>query len=156
MRRVPPSAVALQVSYAAAALTLLGFAHIEPPPRRVGGLAGACVGAGLAIVLYAALARGADAPDRRLLVPALWAGATEEVVWRWGVLAGAASFLGWAGALALSTWGFAFRHTRSDGLVSYLVLGAAFGGVFVATGRLIAAIVAHAGYNALVLVAGRR
>jgi membrane protease YdiL (CAAX protease family) len=89
-------------------------------------------------------------------VPALWAGATEEVVWRWGVLAGAASLVGWAGGLVLSTSGFAFRHTRSEGLVSYLVLGAAFGGVFVATGRLIAAIVAHAGYNALVFLAGRR
>jgi Type II CAAX prenyl endopeptidase Rce1-like len=150
------SAIVLQAAYAVAALALLVFANIEPPPQRVGGFAGAGVGAGAAIVLYGALARGVDPPDRRLLVPALWAGATEEVVWRWGVLAGAASFVGWAGAFALSTWGFAFRHTRSDGLLSYLVLGAAFGGVFVATGRLIAAIVAHAGYNALVFAAGRR
>jgi membrane protease YdiL (CAAX protease family) len=149
-------ALALQSAYAAAACVLLVFADIAPPPRHVGGLSAGAAGLLLAVGLYAVLARGAEAPDRRLLVPALGAGATEEVVWRWGVLAGAAPALGWAGALALSTWCFAFRHTRSDGLVAYLVLGASFGGIFLATGRLIAAIAAHAGYNALVLLAGRR
>jgi membrane protease YdiL (CAAX protease family) len=150
------SAVALQTAYAAAACLLLVFADIGPPPRRVGSLAAGAAGLVLAVVLYLTLARGGEAPDRRLLVPAVGAGATEEVVWRWGVLAGAAPVLGWPGALALSTWGFALRHARSDGLVAYLVLGASFGGVFLATGRLLAAIAAHAGYNALVLLACKR
>jgi membrane protease YdiL (CAAX protease family) len=149
-------AVALQGAYVAAACLLLLFAGIAPPPRRVGGLVALAAGLLLAVVLYGVLARRAEAPDRRVLVPALGAGATEEIVWRWGVLAGTAPTLGWPGALTLSTWCFALRHTRSEGLVAYLVLGASFGGVFLATGRLAAAIAAHAGYNALVLLAGRR
>ncbi len=150
------AALALQAAYAAAAGLLLAFAHIAPPRQRLGSLAATTAGLSLAVALYLALARGAETPDRRLLVPALGAGATEEVVWRWGVLAGAAPALGWAAALALSTWGFALRHTRSENLAAYLVLGASFGGVFLATGRLVAAIAAHAGYNALVLMAARR
>jgi membrane protease YdiL (CAAX protease family) len=150
------SALALQVGYATAAGLLLTLAHIAPPPQRLGSLAAAAVGLSLALTLFVALARGAAAPARGLLLPALGAGATEEVVWRWGVLAGAAPALGWAGAFTLSTWCFALRHTRSEDLVAYLVLGASFGGVFLATGRLIAAIAAHAGYNALVLTATRR
>ena len=108
----------------------------------------------------AQLPRRLGGPGMRLqlgfLNPALRAGAPEEVVWGWGALAGAAPAVGWVGALALSTWCFALRHTRSEDLVAYLVLGASFGGVFLATGRLVAAIAAHAGYNPLVLTAASR
>lgn len=150
------SAIALQAGYAVAACLLLVCADITPPRQRIGGLAAGALGLLLAVALWVALARGAEAPDRRLLVPALGAGATEEIVWRWGVLAGVAPVIGWEAALALSTWGFALRHTRSDGLAAYLVLGASFGSVFILTGRLLAAIAAHAGYNALVLLRSRR
>jgi len=149
-------ATALQAAYLVAGSLLLAFGSIAPPPPRLDGLEAAAAGLATAALLYLVLALGRAAPPRRLLVPAVAAGASEEAVWRWGLLAGTAPYLGWVGALALSTVGFAFRHTRRDGLPAYLLLGAAFGGVFVATGQLAAAVTAHAGYNALVLIGGRR
>ena len=141
----------VQAAYALAACLLLAFAHISAPPARVGDGLAVAAGIGVAIALYAAFARGSERPPRRLLVPAAAGAASEEIVWRWGVLAGTAPVLGWTGALALSSVGFAGRHTRTA-TGAYLVLGGAFGGVFLATGRLAAAIAAHAGYNLLVLL----
>ena len=147
--------IALQAGYAVAAGLILAVARISPPPARLDDPAAAAAGLALAAGLYLVLAGGRVwTGGTRLLVLAVVAGATEEVVWRWGILAGAAPLLGWSGALAVSTLGFAYRHTRSEKLVAYLVLGASFGGVFLATGRLVAAIAAHAGYNALVLLRG--
>jgi membrane protease YdiL (CAAX protease family) len=148
--------VKAQAIYALVAAALVAFAGISGPPPRLPELASAAVGLVVAALLFALLARGRASPPRSLLVPALVAGASEEVVWRWGVLAGLAPRVGWGAALGLSTAGFAYRHTRGEGLFAYLVLGGAFGGVFLATGRLAAAIAAHAGYNALaILRAGR-
>lgn len=150
------AAVALQAVYAAAACLLVAFAGISAPPRRLGDVLSGGAGLAAALALSTVLARGARTPDRRLLLPALVAGVSEEIVWRWGALAGTAPLVGWGGSLVLSSLGFAYRHSRSDGFGSYLVLGASFGGVFLATGRLIAAIAAHAGYNAFVLLRDRR
>jgi membrane protease YdiL (CAAX protease family) len=143
--------VIVQLAYALAALLLLVFARIPAPPVRVGTAAAVGVGLGAAVLLYAALARGRGPAPARPLALALAAAVSEEVVWRWGVLAATAPRVGWAAAVALAATGFAYRHTRGAGLVTYLLLGAAFGAVFVATGRLAAAIAAHAGYNTLVL-----
>jgi membrane protease YdiL (CAAX protease family) len=150
------AAVVLQVGYVVGAVLLLLFGGISAPPRRLDAPLSGGAGLAVALGLYAILAHGADAPDRRLLLPALVAGVTEEVVWRWGALAGTAPLVGWAGSFALSTLGFASRHTRSDGFGAYLLLGASFGGIFLATGKLVAAIAAHAGYNTLVLLRDRR
>lgn len=149
------AAIALQGAYAVAAILLLALPAIAPPPARSGQLVAAAAGLATAAVLHLGLARGREPPPRRLLVPAVAAGVSEEAVWRWGLLAGTAPYLGWSGAFVLSTLLFACRHTRSAGLADYLVLGAAFGGVFLVTGRLVAAIAAHAAYNALVLLGGR-
>ena len=111
----------------------------------------ALAGLGVAAGLYGLFARGVERPSRRLLLPATAGAISEEIVWRWGVLAGTAPYLGWAGALALSTAGFAGQHTRTA-TVAYLIIGGACGGVFLATGRIAAAIAAHGGYNALVLL----
>jgi membrane protease YdiL (CAAX protease family) len=107
-----------------------------------------------AALLHATLGRGPTPGRWRLLIPATVGAAGEEIVWRWGALAGTAPVLGWAGALIASTLGFAFRHARPPdrAVCAYLLLGGAFGAVFLATGRLAAAIAAHAAYNALVLV----
>jgi membrane protease YdiL (CAAX protease family) len=149
-------ALLLQAGYAVAAACLLAFAQIAAPPRRLTLPAAAAAGIAAGAVLYVLLVRRAAATPWRLLLPALAGAVSEEVVWRWGVLAGTAPRLGWGGALALSSVGFAYRHTRSDGLAAYLALGLGFGGVFLATGRLAAAVAAHAAYNALVLLGGRR
>lgn len=146
----------VQAIYALVAAALVVFAGIAGPPPRLPEPAAAAVGLLVAGALCALLVRGRDSPPRTLLVPALIAGVSEEVVWRWGVLAGLAPRIGWGAAFGLSTAGFAYRHTRGEGLFAYLLLGGAFGGVFLATGRLAAAIAAHAGYNALaILRAGR-
>jgi Type II CAAX prenyl endopeptidase Rce1-like len=148
--------VKVQAVYALVAAALLAFAGIAGPPPRLPQPAAAAVGLAVAVVVWTMLARGRDSPPRSLLVPALIAGASEEIVWRWGVLAGLAPRIGWVAAFGLSTAAFAYRHTRDEGLFAYLILGGAFGGVFLATGRLAGAIAAHAGYNALaVLGAGR-
>ena len=146
----------VQAAYAVVAATLVVFARIAGPPSRLPELAATAVGLVVAVVLCAVLLRGRDSPPRTLLVPGLIAGASEEIVWRWGVLAGLAPRVGWGAAFGLSTAGFAYRHTRGEGLFAYLLLGGTFGGVFLATGRLAAAVAAHAGYNALaILRAGR-
>ena len=146
----------VQAVYALVAVALVVFGGIAGPPPRLPALVAVAVGLVVAGALGVLLVRGRDSPPRALLVPALIAGASEEIVWRWGVLAGLAPRVGWGAALGLSTAGFAYRHTRGEGLFAYLILGGAFGGVFLATGRLAAAITAHAGYNALaILRAGR-
>ena len=144
-------ALAMQATYAAVAALLVVFADISGPPSRVGNGLAVAAGLGAALALYLAFARGVDRPPRRLLVPAAAGAVSEEIVWRWGVLAGAAPYVGWGGALALSSAGFAGIHTRTATL-AYLLLGATFGAVFLATGRLVAAIAAHAAYNLLVLL----
>lgn len=146
----------VQALYALAAAALVVFAGISGPPGRVPEPAAVAVGLGVAIALYALLARRREPRSRSLLLPGLVAAVSEEIVWRWGVLAGLAPRVGWGAALGLSALGFAYRHTRGDDLVAYLVLGGAFGGIFLATGRLAAAVAAHAGYNTLALVRTRR
>jgi len=143
--------VTIQAAYAVAAGLILVFARISAPHAHTGDGPAVLAGLGVAVVLYLALARGAERPSRRLVVPAAAGAASEEIVWRWGVLAGTAPLLGWMGAFALSTAAFAGRHTRTA-TGAYILLGGAFGGVFLATGRLAAAIAAHAGYNVLALL----
>jgi membrane protease YdiL (CAAX protease family) len=140
----------IQVGYAAAGLVLLLVVPIDPPPARLAQLPAVALGLSTGSLLALALARGPTGRRLALLVPAVAAGLGEEAVWRWGVLAGSAPRFGWGGALALSAFGFAYRHTRSERLPTYLLLGAAFGGVFLATGRLLAAVAAHSAYNGVV------
>jgi membrane protease YdiL (CAAX protease family) len=126
--------VKVQAAYLACAGLLLGFAHISPPSGRTSVWVALGAGAAVGLAVYALVG---------------------EIVWRWGALAGLAPLVGWPGALGVSTVGFAYRHTRNHALVAYLALGAAFGGAFLATGRIEAAIVAHAAYNALVVLVPR-
>ncbi len=75
--------------------------------------------------------------------------ASEEVVWRRVVL-GELLRAGPLAALAGSTLGFALVHRTRQGL--HLGTGAAFGGLYLATGALAAAIAAHSSYNVLLLM----
>jgi ABC-2 type transport system ATP-binding protein len=78
--------------------------------------------------------------------------AYEEALWRGLLLGWLASTIGRLGALAATTMLFAASHVPSQGrrAAAQLVTGAAFGIVYLATGALLAAIVAHALYNVLV------
>lgn len=144
-------AILVQALYAVVAALVLAYAHVTAPPARTGNGLAVAAGLGVALVLYAGFARGVERPARGLLVPAAAGAVSEEIVWRWAVLAGAAPTVGWGCALALSSAGFAGVHTRTATL-AYLLIGGAFGAVFLATGRLAAAVAAHGGYNLLVLL----
>ena len=99
--------------------------------------------------------RPAEVPRRRLAARSIVLtakSAQEEALWRGLLLALLVDPLGRAGAIAASTVLFAFAHVGGQGRVAatHLLTGAAFGAVFVATGRLLAAIAAHGTYNVLV------
>lgn len=120
-------------------------------------------GAGAALALFVALARRwPPLPRGRALVRGtllLPAACVEEAVWRLGALASARPLAGPAVALSLSSLGFALAHLRQAGSLSvrvHLVTGHVFGAVFLVTGALLGAVVAHATYNLLVAAAVER
>jgi ABC-2 type transport system ATP-binding protein len=78
--------------------------------------------------------------------------AYEEAIWRALLLGLLVSPLGRVGALVVSTVLFAGSHVGRQGrsALAHLLTGAGFGGVYLATGRLHAAIAAHSAYNVLV------
>lgn len=107
-------------------------------------LAGGWVPAGLGLV-----------PRRRLAARSfliIGKSTQEEAFWRALVLGALVAPIGRLGALALSTVLFACAHLPRQGraAAAHLLSGLAFGAVYLATGRLIAAIAAHAAYNVLV------
>lgn len=107
------------------------------------------LGLPVAAVLFAgALRRRPSRFPSPVASAALTIGAVlEELFWRGLVLGALALAAGAAGALALSSALFAGVHRRRR---LHLVTGAAFGGLYLATGRLLAPVVAHAAYNVLV------
>ena len=158
-------------SFARGFLLLLGACAIlvavpVPVEARASWPASVGLGAAAAVMLFSALA---GRPPVRPRVPRIRAGplalrlallaarsTAEEVVWRWLVLGSLAATLGWPVALAVSTAGFALAHAGwqgARGVAVHLVTGATFGAVFLCTGSLAAAVLAHAGYNVLVALA---
>ena len=150
--------------HAAVAVALLASAQVSVH-RRVPLAAAVAVGLAAATVLFAALVRArVRFRPKRWHPPALVArggffavrSASEEVAWRWFLLGSLAPAVGMLGAFAASTAGFALAHTgpqRGRGVVIHALTGGAFGGVFIVTGSLLAAVAAHGGYNLLVLLA---
>jgi membrane protease YdiL (CAAX protease family) len=124
------------------------------PAVRVGPVAAVASGALTGLGLYLAVSR------RRPYVPPpvpaalaacailVVAAASEEVVWRRIVL-GELLAVGPLAALAGSSLGFALVHRARQAV--HLGTGAAFGGLYLATGALAASIVAHWSYNVLLL-----
>jgi ABC-2 type transport system ATP-binding protein len=120
-----------------------------------------CAATGL-FVLLARRLPAAVLPTRarsRLLVERLLflaaVSASEEVIWRWFVVGGLADAADAGAALVIGTVGFAGAH-RWRGRRAFAVhcaTGATFGAVFLLTGSLLAAIVCHVAYNALVALA---
>jgi len=129
---------------------------VPTPPVTLPSAAAIAVGCTAGIVLFAVIARrtprlagiGRPVPvavaTRAFL--GLWA-VNEELVWRRFML-GEALRGGMVAALAASTIGFAVVHRARRR--THLLTGATFGGLYVASGSLGAAIAAHWTYNALV------
>jgi len=141
------------------AVALLELLTPAEPPARLGPWASAAAGAVGGLALYLAVAR------RRPYVPPpvpaalaacavlVVAAAAEEVVWRRVVL-GELLRAGPVAALAGSTLGFALVHRTRQAL--HLGTGAAFGGLYLATGALAASISAHWSYNVFLLTLAER
>ena len=136
--------------------TLLLWVSPARPGHRVSAPVAAVVGAVAGALLFLGATRQAprlspgsaglavSLAEQALL--GLWA-TNEEIVWRRVVL-GELLPAGAPAALALSSLGFALVHRRRRTL--HLGTGAAFGGVYIATGWLGASVAAHWLYNSLV------
>lgn len=134
----------------------IGFALSPPRPRShlpcpLALLLGVTAGAGLfaaASSRLPALRRSRTAVGTVLRHAVFGVSAVaEELVWRRAVLGELLAF-GPLVALAVSSAGFAAAHRR--GKVLHLGTGGVFGGVYLATGLLVAAVAAHWAYNAFV------
>ena len=145
---------------AAAALVAPTIAAVDPRLHRPGeALALGCV---TGLMLFTLLARRhpwwlalASLPRRRLAARSavLTArSAQEEAVWRGLVLGVLVDPLGRVGAIAVSTALFAGAHLGGQGRIAvvHLLTGGGFAAIYVATGRLLAAVAAHSAYNVLV------
>ena len=150
--------------HAAVAAALLAFAQVSVQPR-VPAVAAVAIGLGTGTMLFVGLtrARVCFRPGRWRAYTLIARGAfytvrsaAEEVAWRWFLLGSLIPAVGTPGAFVASTAGFAVAHSgpRLGRTVAvHACTGAIFGGVFLATGSLLAAVVAHGGYNLLVLLA---
>ena len=149
---------------AALVVTLDHGVHRSPRLALVpAALLGATVGVAVALALGAVPAPGAvraacGSRTRLAVVGVLLAvAAAEEAVWRWAVLDGLAAVADPVVAVSLSTLGFAAAHGCTRRVVgTHTVTGGTFGLAYVATGRLAAAIGAHASYNLAVFAADLR
>ena len=149
----------LWLCVAAASCLALGLGLALSPPRphaRVGAPAAVLLGAAAGAALFAAAARRLPALRARdLRARVLFArngllclcAANEEVLWRRVVL-GELLVAGPLAALAASSVAFGLAHRRSR--VLHVATGAAFGGLYLATGALAASLAAHWTYNTLV------
>ena len=145
----------------ALALVLVATVSPERPAPRVSAAEALAGGVLAGLALYIAVVRRGPVFPREATVSLVattcallgLAAAGEEVVWRrvvLGELLRSGSIL----ALAGSSLAFAFAHRARPGL--HLATGAAFGGVYLATGALAACIAAHWIYNVLLLwISGR-
>ncbi len=150
-----------------AALLVAGLATVGLPGVPVALLrlpvasalpTGVLAGAALFALLAGARSRRLPAcRPRRLLgrrgVVLVARAAVEEVAWRGFLLGALAAPLGWLPALAVSSAGFACAHGGGRGRLVHLLTGGVFGALYLASGRLAAAVAAHVVYNALVLTA---
>ena len=129
-----------------------------PATTRLSIPVGVAIGAVLGGALFVALTRQAPRlPGRCQLTRAqlsfllAWS-CVEELLWRRLLLGGLALFAGSAVGLVVTTALFTASHPHSR--LTHGATGTVFGGAYVATGRLAAAIASHVAYN--LFVAGSR
>jgi ABC-2 type transport system ATP-binding protein len=148
---------------AVTALATLVAPSVEPLDPSLHGLAnggvfGCVVGGAIFVVLARRripAAAVAALPRRRLVARSVVLtakSAQEEALWRALALGLLVGPLGRLAAISATTVLFAAAHVHRQGRAAavHLVTGTAFGAVYVVTGRLVAAVAAHATYNVLV------
>lgn len=150
-----------------AAAASLGYLPAQQPRTAV--LQAVVVGGGAGCLLFVALAGRAAFVRRRLRPPLprrrslggslvlLGRAVGEEVAWRGFLLGAVERRLPPLVALAATSALFAAAHANVRGpqRLVHVATGLVFGGVYLLTGRLAAAVAAHAAYNGLVAM-GRR
>jgi ABC-2 type transport system ATP-binding protein len=145
------------------ALAIVVAPSVEPVDPTLHGLAnGVVFGCLVGGAIFAVLARRrlpaaavAALPRRRLIARSVVLtakSAQEEALWRAVLLGLLVGPLGRLAAVGAATVLFAAAHAQRQGraAAAHLVTGTAFGVVYVVTGRLLAAVAAHATYNVLV------
>jgi membrane protease YdiL (CAAX protease family) len=154
---VTPRGLWARIAVASGVTVVLVLSVSPPHPSARGGpglaaLAGAAGGALLFVVAVRRLPplgrrlRTSPVAIARQCVLCLCA-ANEEILWRRVVL-GELLVAGQLAALAASSVAFGLAHRRARAL--HVATGAAFGGLYLATGALAASFAAHWLYNALV------
>lgn len=137
-----------------AAATAVAAPAPAPTDPRLGALPAAALGVALGAALFLVLAGTPTRLPRDGQLTAVQAGFllgwawVEEMVWRRLLLSSVSVVAGVALGFLAATALFALAHPHGRG--THLVTGATFGGAFVATGRLGAAIASHVTYNLLV------
>ena len=150
--------VRLALALVVAVPLLVLVAPAEPAPR-IDPVAAALAGLVVGVLLYLAVAhrRPYVPPSVPAAVAAcgvlVVAASSEEILWRRVVL-GELLRAGPVVAAAGSTLGFALVHRTRQFL--HLGTGAAFAGVYLATGALAAAVATHWAYNVLLLTLAER
>ncbi len=119
-------------------------------------LAGAAAGAALALALLAVGGVPARLSGRLAdrVIGTIFQSAFEEILWRGFLLRAFSASYGGATGFILATVAFAIAHASQgwSALGVHLLTGALFGGVFVLSHDLLAAICAHVAYNVTLLV----
>jgi membrane protease YdiL (CAAX protease family) len=155
--------IAVRVALVGAAAALLVCAPVARATPRSGLPAGTALGLLGGLLSFVVLARPRrPLPLARrhvaravlLLAPSITATAlVEEVLWRYGAFGALDALAGTVLAAAAATIGFAAAHAPhgSRAVRAGLVTGCVFVTVYIVTGRLAAAVLAHALYNLLVV-----
>ena len=142
-----------------AVLLAVGVATLGLPPPEGATMAllpAAALGVAAGVLLFRVLSGGwcsfqhASTAGVRRLATIAGSAAVEEVAWRGFVLMLATRIVGPLPALVVSSALFALAHgnVRGRAKLVHVATGGVFGGTYLATGRLTAAIAAHAVYNA--------
>jgi membrane protease YdiL (CAAX protease family) len=150
----------------AAGLLTVGLPPLPAIGLRVSAGLSAAIGALAGALLFCALAgTRARRPARERMRGLLGAAglllvgraSAEEVAWRGFLLGALVPPLGRAGALGLTSVAFALAHAGVRGRMRlvHVLTGSVFGGLYLASGRLGAAVAAHVVYNGLVVTARR-
>jgi membrane protease YdiL (CAAX protease family) len=140
---------------ATASVSSPGLARLALLPSL---LVGATAGLGLVVLLARRLPPSPRVERGRLRLVALKAAVialgswAEEILWRWCAIGALAPAIGVVPAYVASTTGFALAHAGRRARRTHLLTGACFGAVYLATGRIAAAVAAHLAYNLTVLL----
>ncbi len=135
-----------------------GDSRVAPATAVASGALVALALGVVALRIRAPIGRRTSGPALATGIYLTFRAAFEEVVWRLTVTGRLAAAAGWPLGLAVGSVGFAVAHARRGraAVLIHVLTGFAFGGLYLATGRLVAPVVAHGLYNLVLLRASLR